>query len=321
MSKKQNNGNTGNLQNEAQQSGTQPPYPQSGMQPPYPQSGMQPPYPQSGMQPPYPQSGMQPPYPQTGLQPPYPDTDVTGKKKASTLQVAVIAIVAVAIVGLAAFLIVYLQNQNQQQFFPPPPPPGVDPGMMMNQGLLDYSAYSQYEREARKLVIDGEEISLPQTMLNINDLSYISLQDFSNIFGFETVLDLGNKQATITKGDKKVTFSNGIASAILVEGDDSGEIPLLDKPMLFTNGQTYIPLRSMKSVFNFESVEWDQEEQTIIITTDGVTVPVTTEVEQTLANVTVGPPPGGPPPDGQGGQPPQGGQMPQDGQPPQPPGQ
>ncbi|MCD8157905.1 MAG: hypothetical protein LUD77_03135 [Clostridiales bacterium] len=68
--------------------------------------------------------------------------------------------------------------------------------------------------------------------------------------------------------------------------------------MMFTNNQTYVPLISTKKIFNFESIEWDEEENSVNIVTDGVTVAVNTTIEETDANVAAEPEP---PMGGQGG--------------------
>lgn len=300
------------------------PYPQSGQ--PYTQSGQ--PFPQSGQ--PYPQSGQA--YPQSGQQP-YPISGYVPEqddhKKLGI--VAIVSIICVLVVALIAVLIITLHNTGNTantmngQFMPPPPPP-------MGMDMMDYTAYAKYETEVRKLVIDDQEISLPQYMLNINDLSFISIQDFANVFGYETVLDMRNRQTTVSKGDKSAVFSSGIATVYVTDGENSKEIAMADKPMMFTNNQVYVPLSSMKDVFNFESIDWDGDTKTVSIKTDGVTLPENVVVEKSEANVVtmdpnmMPPPPGGMPqgemPQGemlQGGMPqgemPQGG-MPQ-GQPPQ----
>jgi hypothetical protein len=251
-----------------------------------------------------------------------PQPEKKEKNVGIVIIISVIVILVVAIIGVLVVMMMKNNANTDPGFMTPPPPMG---GPM---DMLDYSAYQVYETEVRKLVVDEQEISLPQKMLNINDLSYISVQDFANVFGYDTVFDMRNKQTTVSKGETSIVFSNGIATVMITENGTSREIPMDDKPMLFTNNQTYIPLKATKEIFNFKSIDWDEDTKTVKITTDGITVPVTTNVEKTDANVvTIDPNSMPTPPGGDGGMPPQGempqGGMPQDGAAPggMPPGQ
>lgn len=141
--------------------------------------------------------------------------------------------------------------------------------------LMNYSSYAAYETNVRKLVVDNEEINLPQHMLNLNDYTYISLESFADVFGYKMTFDEHNRQAIVTGTDgKEVVFSQGLDSIIIKHGDDQKTEPLLTSPLLFTDGQVYVPLKSMDRVFDFKKIEWDNSSDTVNITTDGKTVVV-----------------------------------------------
>ena len=207
-------------------------------------------------------------------------------------KVALIAGIAALIVVLAVVLIVLMSgNQGalggQGNGMPPGPGPGPQPApaSTMENGL-DYSSYTQYEKEDTVLTVDGEAITLPRNMLYFDDVHFVSIQDFAAIFGYETVVDIGNRQTIISKDTVSVTFTNEFKTVVVKEnGEVTRKAVMLREPMIFSNNQVYVPLRSMDEVFGFQSVEWNQDTDTIEIVTDGNTVAVTTTVESSEATV------------------------------------
>ncbi len=251
-------------------------------------------YPYSG----YPNSG----YPNSGF--PGSGYIVNEKKKSLAVPIAIAAGVVVIVAVIAVLFLMRNNNQMGMAGFGGPPP-GPPPGMNM----LDYSSYSQYEVDVRNLVVDGENISLPQKMLNVNNYSYVSVQDFANVFGFNTVFDMQNSQTVVSKDDIKATISNGMQNIVIMKGVDKIDVMMESQPLMFSNNQTYIPLRSFALIFDLQSIDWDEKTQTINVVTNSIKA-VNTSVAQSVPNVaTMNPnqmPPGGAPPQGGGyGAPPQ----------------
>lgn len=140
--------------------------------------------------------------------------------------------------------------------------------------MMDYSAYEDYEISVRKLSVDGEIISLPQIMLNVDDYTFIAVDDLAAVFDFDTEFDKQNKQTKVVNNsnNREVIFSYDIETAKVKDGDEKlPEVKMVHAPLFFTNGQTYIPIISAQSVFGFESVDWDEATNTVTIITGGIT--------------------------------------------------
>ncbi len=222
--------------------------PQNNQQPQYPYS-QQPPqqYPYSQQQPPqqpYPYS-QQPPqqYPPQYM-PPQPE------KKGSLKIWQVAAIMGGIIFFLIIIFVLVVQLAHPSQ-----------------SNVKDYSAYAQYEVPVRQLEVDGDIVDLPQRMLDVNDLSYIAIEDFADVFDYTTETDAKNQQATVSMGSRSVTFTNGNIKANVMDGDKSTMVTMLDEPLMFENEGMYVPLRSMQEIFNFEQVDWDEANNTVIVLT------------------------------------------------------
>lgn len=134
--------------------------------------------------------------------------------------------------------------------------------------LRDYQAYVSYEVPVRQLEVDGAIIDLPQRMLNINDSSYIEIENFANVLGYESETDVDNQQVIVTLGDRSITFTDGNESAIVRTGSRTTTERMSDKPLMFHQEGMYVPLRSMQSLFGLEMVDWDEATSTVIVETE-----------------------------------------------------
>ena len=207
----------------------------------YPYS-QQPQYPYS-QQPQYPNSQQ---YPQSQqYTPPEPQ-----KKGLAVWQVAVIMGGAIFLLIIIFVLLVTVRHQQAY-----------------GNNLRSYEAYENYEVPVVKLQVDGQFVDLPQSMLDINDLSYIEIGSFADVFGYKTKSDADNQQVTVSIGDRSVTFTDGNDSAIVREGNKTTTEKMNDKALMFIEEGMYVPLRSMQRLFGLKSVDWDEDANIVVVTT------------------------------------------------------
>ena len=133
--------------------------------------------------------------------------------------------------------------------------------------LRDYAAYENFEVPVRQLEVDGVTVDLPQRMLDINDLSYIAIEDFADVFGYETKEDADNQQVTVTSGDRSVTFTDGTDKAVVRNGNKTTTESISDKALMFLEEGMYVPLRAMQNIFGLKEVDWDADNNVVSITT------------------------------------------------------
>ena len=225
----------------------QPQYPNS--QQPYPYS-QQPQYPNSQQM--YPNS--QQPYPNS-QQYPYSQYQYPGPQKKGLAIWQVAAIMGGIIFFLIIIFILLVTVRHQQS-------------NSHSNNLRDYSAYESYEVPVRKLEVDGVAVSLPQRMLDINGFSYIAIENFADVLGYETKNDEDNQQTTVSLGSTSITFTDGIDKAIIKNGNKTTTETLDDRSLMFEEEGMYVPLRSMQTIFDLKEVNWDEDDNTVVIVTD-----------------------------------------------------
>lgn len=194
-------------------------YPQSGYgRSGYPQSG----YPQSG----YPQSGQ--PFPQSDI-PPYPMSGYPEEKKSKTMQIAIVAIVAVLIIALATTLVVVMKRRNQG-FMQPPPQPMMETMIFVSENGS---------------MINGQPANV--TFFEEDGKSYLKLEDISSTAGYDFVREdnkiklLSQSELAILEvGSTTVTLQDQISKA-------TSSVEILKAPVE-KDGDVYIYSRDL-SVF------------------------------------------------------------------------
>ncbi len=120
------------------------------------------------------------------------------------------------------------------------------------------------EDEQISVYVDGVQIEFDVDPVTEDDRTLVPMRAIFEALGAEVAWDDDVQTATATRGDDTVSIT--IDSNILYK---NGETTELDVPVRMIDDRTLVPVRAISESFGAE-VEWDEETQTVIITSGGM---------------------------------------------------
>ena len=129
-----------------------------------------------------------------------------------------------------------------------------------------------------KIIINEQEIKLSETVVTVNDRTYLPLRNIAEVLGMDVNWNKDTKEISITNksnaandsssyNDKITPLRHGTLNAAIADYRIIfNDTPNKLKEVIITiNDRTYLPLREIAEILGMD-VEWDGEENKIIIT-------------------------------------------------------
>lgn len=112
------------------------------------------------------------------------------------------------------------------------------------------------------VLLDGEYLSFDQPPELINGRTMVPLRVIFEALGADIVWDGDTSTVTATRGEDTIVLTIGQTEAYV-----NGAAVTLDQPAVLVGGRTLVPVRFISESLG-AAVEWDESNETVIITTE-----------------------------------------------------
>lgn len=112
-----------------------------------------------------------------------------------------------------------------------------------------------------KVVIDGETLETDQSPIIVNDRTLVPMRAIFEKLGASVDWNESAQAVTAVKGEREISLAIG-GDVMRIDG----EAKTLDVPAMLYNERTLVPVRAVSEALNC-NVNWDGEENTVVITT------------------------------------------------------
>ena len=130
-----------------------------------------------------------------------------------------------------------------------------------------------------KVTLDGKEIQFDVQPQIINERTMVPVRAIFEAFGATVEWDQTTQTVTSKKGD--ITISLGIDNPTMIVNNKKVE---LDQPACIIDERTLVPVRAISEAYG-TTVDWDQANKTVLITTSDYVAPPVVYYDDISANV------------------------------------